>query len=152
MKKYFLLIIVVLLCAAGSFSQQRKCQPSQETDKPAIGANENTAYFGVRKVKKMQGTVRVSSSTEGLDAIIEIYRTGRLTNKTDPVDMVSDKTPLKRYKTGKDGVFCIDGLPDADYIIKIGTGEFAFNLAFLKIRISSGGSKKSLDIGLSPGT
>jgi len=145
----FLLLIFI----SNSFAQNSKCKnASAETDDDLMCANELVEFAKLHKVKQMQGRVLINKAEYPLLGVIDIYVVSKLDAKSLPSDLVKQLVPFKRFKTNERGEFCLTGIAEGDYVLKVGTSEGGFNCTWLKVKVTKSGSKKPIEIGLTLGT
>jgi hypothetical protein len=145
-------IALVLISPLLVFAQTQKCtDPSPETDEVSQGANQIVEYSTVYKVKKMAGIVS-DPAEAGLNAIIDVYAVKSLDKKAGPGHLITGITPFKRYRGQINGKFCIEGLHEGDYVLKIGAAGGGFNFTLIKVRLTKYGSRRPILIGLTLGT
>ena len=82
---------------------------------------------------------------------IEVYKIKRSDRKKASYNLTSEYDPLLVFDTDAEGRFCYPGLPDGNYVLKIGIPEFGWNCTYVKVRILKGLHRRSVEASVEIG-
>jgi hypothetical protein len=154
MKLRYLFVIVLAASPHAQYGQSDCKRSSMRSPIQSIGANESVQYSSVHRVKKISGKVSYLNGEPILNAIIDVYRVRSFTQNRSPFpsELVKDGSVAKSYSVDKKGRFCLIGLPNGYYILRIGTDQTGFKHLYIKVRKKSSYSSKTIRIELEVGT
>jgi hypothetical protein len=143
--------VVLLTICLTTFAQDCK-SPSEESPTASIGANEVVQFSDVKTVRVLVGKVLDANDSPIENVIVDVFKVGKLTTTSEGGDLIYDKIPVKSYRVDRNGSFCIGNMPDGEYVLRFGTDVFAFKHTLIKVRKKRSGSRKPIEINLTPGT
>jgi hypothetical protein len=145
-----IVVLLVLVCTHRSSTQVCK-SPALESDVPSHGANELITLRPV-KVSIIRGRVADANGAAVMDAVIDVFAMDKTVRKRLLGITEGNVESFKSFRADKTGEFCLD-LPFGSYELRFGTeGPSGFNQTILLVRKIRSGSRKSIEIFLTPGT
>lgn len=149
----FSLFTLILVLSTAAYSQRAECRTaSEKSEMESVGANMIVVSDGIKKVREIHGIITDSTSSPLVRAIIDVYSVKGMSKHGSGDQYVKDQSPLASYKVDSDGRFCLKGLKDGEYVLRIGTDRFAFMHTYIKVRKTKSGSKRPIEIMLELGT
>jgi hypothetical protein len=141
----------VFFAGPDSFGQAVCEKPSLESDLPSRGANQVIEFREVRTVKFLSGRVLDVNGAKVDGAAFDVFPATRLTERVPASSYIVEENRITSYRVDPEGVFCVSDLPAGEYILRFGAPG-GFNHTLIKIRKKNSGSKKPIEIELTPGT
>lgn len=149
---FWQLFFIFLLFTFALNVKAQNCKGSKsDNDFQAGCANLVNEINEFNTLKSIKGKVTALTG-EAILSAIEVYEVSPTEKDLGAYDIVQNKSPIKKIETNVNGEFCLKKLPAGFYVLKIGSNSLSgFNCLWIKVELSKKGSKKSLEIELTPG-